>query len=161
MHPAQILLLGLVLVSVCAHECMDGKKLEDAAKRKLKKLSLPPEALPSKGVPNECPLDLYRLHADVDLRERSLSPWEYELVTLEDHFPPSYIGARCLCHGCIRISESGNVLQDPSFNSATVPQSRPFLKKTRCTDEPGYRLEHVTVDVPVGCTCVRPNTVTS
>lgn len=88
-------------------------------------------------------------------------PLSCRLVPLKDHFPPSYIGARCLCHGCIRISQSGEVLQDPSFNSAAVKQSRPFLKKTRCTDEPGYRLEHVSVAVPVGCTCVRPNTVTS
>lgn len=68
----------MFLASACAHDCLDGKKLEDAARRKLRKLNLPPEELPSKGVPNGCPLDLYRLHAGVELRERSLSPWEYE-----------------------------------------------------------------------------------
>ncbi|CAN9493123.1 unnamed protein product [Ophioblennius macclurei] len=134
--------------------CFPEHKVEEVARRKLQRYPQPPE--PAASPPSECPLHLYaHLPRVMDVKERSLSPWRYEVVELPDHYPSSYVRAICLCKGCIKVDES-NVTENSDFDSVTIDQSRIFLRREPCADRQSYRLVPVSLDVAVGCTCVRP-----
>lgn len=84
------------------------------------------------------------------------------MVTMKDHFPPTYSGAQCLCSGCILVPDSSKnhlvPTENHDYNSVAIKQSRVFLKKQRCADGKTYQLKPVALQVAVGCTCVRPKT---
>lgn len=81
---------------------------------------------------------------------------------MENHFPSTYSEAQCLCLGCILIQDSpeqgkGRVpVENFSYNSVPIMQSRVFLKRELCSDGKKYHLTPVSREVAVGCTCVRP-----
>ncbi|XP_041852078.1 interleukin-17C [Melanotaenia boesemani] len=159
-----ILLLCLVSVWSCMHhsdQCCDEEQLIQRVQRKLKNRfpqPLDPPAADASPGPAKCPLELYQtLPAPAELNARSVSPWRYVNVNLTDHFPSTYVEAQCLCTGCI-LFQDNKVVESHDYNSATVTQTRIFLKRVRCPSGKGYKLEPVSVEVPVGCTCVRTNT---
>ncbi|XP_008301424.1 interleukin-17C-like isoform X1 [Stegastes partitus] len=163
MSPPQILVLALFLVPVWSNKmfrCYNETELLGAAERKLRShypQPAEPSAAAARGAELPCPLQLYQQPASTELSARSVSPWTYVLKTLKDHFPSSYMEASCLCSGCILVQKDGSAFQSFDYNSLTVKQSRVFLRRQRCSDGSGYYLTPVTVEVAVGCTCVRAN----
>lgn len=90
-----------------------------------------------------------------------LTFFHFRLRSMKDHFPSTYSEAECLCSGCILIQNQpgrGRVpVENFSYNSVPIMQSRVFLKRELCSDSSNkYRLTPVSQDVAVGCTCVRP-----
>lgn len=79
---------------------------------------------------------------------------------MKDHFPSTYSEAECLCSGCILIQDvpgKGRVpVENFSYTSVPIIQSRVFLRRDLCGDGGTYRLTPVSRDVAVGCTCARP-----
>ncbi|KAF4101303.1 interleukin-17C [Onychostoma macrolepis] len=89
------------------------------------------------------------------LNDRSLSPWRIRTVENTDMYPSKYEEAECLCDGCII-----NGVENRTYNSVPVKQTRLFLKKVPCPSDPKkYSLEYKLVSVTVGCTCAVPNSV--
>lgn len=82
------------------------------------------------------------------------------LRSMKDHFPSTYSEAECLCLGCILIQDvsgKGRVpVENFSYTSVPIIQSRVFLRRDLCGDGGKYRLTPVSRDVAVGCTCARP-----
>uniref|UniRef100_A0AAQ5X2I6 Interleukin 17c n=2 Tax=Amphiprion ocellaris TaxID=80972 RepID=A0AAQ5X2I6_AMPOC len=156
----QILVLALFLGPVCSckmSRCYNDTELTRAAEQKLRSHYPQPAehlATAARGAKPSCPLELYRQPASRELNVRSVSPWTYVTRTLEDHFPSSYSEAQCLCAGCLLVQRDGSVLESSDYNSRSVKQSRVFLKREPC-DKGGYSLKPVTVEVSVGCTCVK------
>ncbi|XP_022612065.1 interleukin-17F-like [Seriola dumerili] len=152
-------LLFLVPVWACKmHKCYEDHELSDAANRKLMShYPQPPEPLSAAAAdtPSSCPLALYEQQLPQHISDRSVSPWRYVLVTKKDHFPSTYAEAQCLCSGCILIRDKAPPQMSDNYNSVPIKQSRVFLKKELCCDEDKYYLKPVTVEVTVGCTCVR------
>ncbi|XP_073706283.1 interleukin-17C [Garra rufa] len=86
------------------------------------------------------------------LHDRSLSPWRKRTVDVEDMYPSKYEAAECLCDGCII-----NGVENRTYNSVPVYQTRLFLKKVPCPSDPKkYSLKYELVSVPVACTCAVP-----
>lgn len=79
------------------------------------------------------------------------------LVTMEDHYPSTYVEAQCLCSGCIMF-QNQKLIESHDYNSVPVMQSKLFLKREVCNDKKKYRLTPVSIDVAVGCTCARATT---
>ncbi|KAA8590604.1 hypothetical protein FQN60_014538 [Etheostoma spectabile] len=135
-------------------KCYDDHELQAAAWRKLNshypKL-VEPRVAAAPDSPVSCPVEYFPQH----FHERSLSPWRYELVPKKDHFPSTYAEARCLCLGCILIQNKSQPMESHDYNSSPVIQKKVFLKKEPCRDGKKYYLKRVTVDVAVGCTCLR------
>lgn len=79
---------------------------------------------------------------------------------MKDHFPSAYSEAECLCSGCILIQDQPSKgrlpVENHSYNSVPIVQSRVFLKRELCSDGVKFRLTPVSQNVAVGCTCVRP-----
>uniref|UniRef100_A0A3Q0SZT0 Interleukin 17c n=1 Tax=Amphilophus citrinellus TaxID=61819 RepID=A0A3Q0SZT0_AMPCI len=88
------------------------------------------------------------------------SSFFYRTLIKEDHFPSEYVTAQCLCSGCIQL-KNNEVIEDYDYNSAPIVQNKVFYKKKLCDDKKTYRLRPVNVEVAVGCTCVRPQKVSS
>ncbi|XP_050991850.1 interleukin-17C [Labeo rohita] len=87
-----------------------------------------------------------------DLKDRSLSPWRKRTVEVQDMFPSKYEEAECLCDGCII-----NGVENRTYNSVPVYETRLFLKKVPCPSDPKkYSLKYELVSVAVGCTCAVP-----
>ncbi|XP_044048283.1 LOW QUALITY PROTEIN: interleukin-17C [Siniperca chuatsi] len=173
MDMKQILIFGLFLVPALTckmNRCYDDHELSEAAERKLRShYPQPPEpsAAAAPDAPVSCPVALYQQQPPQHISDRSLSPWRYVLVTKKDHFPSTYVEVQCLCSGCILIQKSHdyNSFQDMrlpveshDYNSVPIKQSRVFLKRELCSDGKKYHLKPVTVEVAVGCTCVRVKT---
>ncbi|XP_056907976.1 interleukin-17C [Takifugu flavidus] len=165
----QFLTFVLLLVSACTGEsnrCYDEHELSEAANRKLRShYPQPAEPSPAAAADSSytCPLELY-LQKDLPphLSGRSLSPWRYVTVFLGDCFPSSYTEAQCLCSGCILVPDSPQnqvlLTETHDYNSVPIKQSRVFLRKEVCADGKKHHLKPVTIQVAVGCTCVRPKT---
>uniref|UniRef100_A0A8C1CQC5 Interleukin 17c n=1 Tax=Cyprinus carpio carpio TaxID=630221 RepID=A0A8C1CQC5_CYPCA len=86
------------------------------------------------------------------LNDRSLSPWRIRTVENPDMYPSKYEEAECLCDGCII-----NGVENRTYNSVPVKQTRLFLKKVPCPSDPKkYSLEYKLVSVTVACTCAVP-----
>lgn len=85
------------------------------------------------------------------------------MVTNEDYFPSTYVEAQCLCSGCIVLPDGSSNHMPPTenhnYNSVAIRQSRVFLRRELCRDGQRYRLRPETLQVAVGCTCVRPKSV--
>ncbi|XP_059191970.1 interleukin-17C [Centropristis striata] len=169
MDVTQIIIFGLFfLVPVLMQPCYDEDKLSDAAERKLRNhypQPAEPAAAPDSPVsPASCPVEMFRQPPSKEYKDRSLSPWRYIRVTKADHFPSTYVEAQCLCTGCILIQDNNHPVESHNYNSVRIMQSRVFLKKELCnnnTEGKKYHLKPVTVEVAVGCTCVRTQTITS
>ncbi|KAF7225003.1 interleukin-17C [Nothobranchius furzeri] len=155
----QILVLALCVVSVwtCRHRCCNQTEL---LRRMQKQLPFNPEPLSELSGIRSCPVDLYQgLSNSKDIKDRSLSPWRYVQETNEDLFPSTYMKAECLCSGCITIKKNSDESMEENFdfNSVPVLQAQMFLKRERGNCEDGtYQLRAFKMDIPVGCTCVRP-----
>ncbi|XP_034389983.1 interleukin-17C [Cyclopterus lumpus] len=165
MDMKQILIVGLCLVPVWAckmNRCYDDSELVEAAQKKLRSHYPQPLELATPQPDSEasCPVALFPQQAPEHIRDRSLSPWRYVLVTKKDHFPSSYVEAQCLCSGCILIQGNRPPVESHNYNSYPVIQSRVFLKKELCGDKKTYYLKPVAVKVAVGCTCTRANSYT-
>ncbi|XP_029379636.1 interleukin-17C [Echeneis naucrates] len=154
--------LFLVPVLACRkNRCYSQPKLSEVAERKLRShYPQPPEpSLPAAAdSPASCPVELYQQQVPQHISGRSLSPWRYVLVSKEDHFPSTYAEAECLCSGCILIRDKNPPQESHDYNSIPIKQSRVFLKRERCDNGDEYYLRPVTVEVKVGCTCVRVQT---
>ncbi|XP_026167847.1 interleukin-17C [Mastacembelus armatus] len=167
MDVKQVLIFTLFLVPAWTckiNRCCDEQEVREAAERKLRN-HFPQTPDPSPAVADtaaSCPVELYQYQPPEELRQRSLSPWRYVLVTKEDHFPSTYAEAQCLCSGCIVIQEKNDgspvVRESHDYNSVPIMQSRVFLKRERCEDGKTYHLKPVSVNVAVGCTCARVKT---
>ncbi|XP_071343801.1 interleukin-17C [Trachinotus anak] len=139
----------------------DEKELQEAAERKLRSHYLqPPEPARAEAAHSaaSCPVDLYQQLPQQADSDRSVSPWRYVHVTKTDHFPSTYAEAQCLCSGCILIQGRNPPQESHDYNSLPIKQSRVFLKRELCSDGKKYTLRPVTVEVTVGCTCVRAKT---
>uniref|UniRef100_A0A8C5D4N8 Interleukin-17C-like n=1 Tax=Gouania willdenowi TaxID=441366 RepID=A0A8C5D4N8_GOUWI len=109
--------------------------------------------------PGHCPVEWFsQSPRDTSTSNRSLSPWIYESKQMADHFPFTYVQAKCLCDGCIQFNKDGP-FQNHIFNSVAVYQSRIFLKREPCKYNSTYRLTPVAENVAVACTCVNPKRV--
>uniref|UniRef100_A0A3Q1F1V6 Interleukin-17C-like n=1 Tax=Acanthochromis polyacanthus TaxID=80966 RepID=A0A3Q1F1V6_9TELE len=155
----QILVLALFLGTVCSckmSRCCNDTELSEAAEKRLRSHYPQPVDIRPTAAPGEkkCPLDLYRQPLSMELNVRSVSPWNYVVQTLPDHFPSSYTEAQCLCAGCLLVQRDGSVVESSDYNSRSVKQSRVFLKRESCTTG-GYYLRPVIKEVSVGCTCVK------
>uniref|UniRef100_A0A8C1MZY0 Uncharacterized protein n=1 Tax=Cyprinus carpio TaxID=7962 RepID=A0A8C1MZY0_CYPCA len=79
----------------------------------------------------------------------SLSPCIFRTVEDTEMYPSKYEEAECLCDGCII-----NGVENRTYNSVPVKQTRLFLKKVPCPSDPKkYSLEYKLVSVTVACTC--------
>ncbi|KAM7396153.1 hypothetical protein PAMP_019216 [Pampus punctatissimus] len=143
------------------NRCLTEDKVESIAERWLKRYNLPPAVGSSAATLDStvsCPLALYEHMKPYEaLNNRSLSPWRYVRVHKKDHYPETYVEAQCLCSGCI-IFENDIPVENDTYNSVPVIQSKTFLKKKLCPNKKTYSLEPVSVNVAVGCTCAIANT---
>ncbi|KAM7413872.1 hypothetical protein PAMA_018934 [Pampus argenteus] len=143
------------------NRCLTEDKVESEAARLLKRYNLQPTVTSSVPTPDSaasCPLELYQhMKPNEALNNRSLSPWRYVRVNKKDHYPESYVEARCLCTGCI-IFQGNKLVESDNYNSVPVLQSKTFFKKKLCPNKKTYSLKAVSVDVAVGCTCAIANT---
>ncbi|XP_034734338.1 interleukin-17C [Etheostoma cragini] len=156
----QIIIFGLLLGPMWTYgmKCYEDHELQAAAMRKLSSHYPQPVehlAAVAPDSPFSCPVEYFPQHPHQNIHERSLSPWRYELVLKKDHFPSTYAQARCLCDGCILIQNKSRPMESHDYNSHPITQKKVFLKKEPCKDGKKYYLKAVTVDVAVGCTCLR------
>lgn len=69
----------------------------------------------------------------------------------DSRYPRDIIFAECLCKGCIIDGREVN-----DYNSVEVRAPMVVLMETKCKDADTYRVQKTRIEVPVGCTCVRP-----
>lgn len=69
----------------------------------------------------------------------------------DSRYPRGITFAECLCKGCIIDGREVN-----DYNSVEVRAPMVVLIKTKCKDADTYRVQKTRIEVPVGCTCVRP-----
>ncbi|XP_067853695.1 interleukin-17C [Heptranchias perlo] len=104
---------------------------------------------------DSCP-DL-RVHSSrkSDFSHRSISPWNYRIDEDENRIPRKLAFAQCLCDGCIDVETGEETL---SLNSVPLEQTMMVIQRHSCHGQPRrYSLELKYIKVPVGCTCVLPN----
>uniref|UniRef100_A0AAX7VC21 Interleukin 17C n=1 Tax=Astatotilapia calliptera TaxID=8154 RepID=A0AAX7VC21_ASTCA len=150
--PAGISLL--ILHELCAaasnSTCLSAEKVE-ARERKfdvnLKKLGLQRDAREDQNL-TTCEQAAQQMH---ELNGRALSPWHYYIDRNDSRYPRDIIFAECLCKGCIIDGREVN-----DYNSVEVRAPMVVLMKTKCKDADTYRVQKTRIEVPVGCTCVRP-----
>ncbi|XP_041123782.1 interleukin-17C-like [Polyodon spathula] len=88
--------------------------------------------------------------------ERSISPWTYTFNVDEDRYPKVLAFAECLCIGCISAVTGKEMT---SLNSLLLTQRIMVLRRRPCSSNPDLSAFYVDyINVPVGCTCVRPRT---
>ncbi|NXK46808.1 IL17F protein, partial [Chauna torquata] len=85
-----------------------------------------------------------------DVRNRSLSPWDYRLDEDPNRFPQVIADAQCRLSGC--VNPMGQ--EDHSLNSVPIKQEILVLRREQQGCLPTYRLEKKVITV--GCTCVAP-----
>ncbi|KAM4553413.1 interleukin-17C [Fundulus diaphanus] len=158
-----ILALCLLVVRTCTARCRNSTDLEETMRRIFQRQgSWPPDTQSSADSSVSCPLDLYQKLPSMADKDRSLSPWKWVTVTRPDYFPHTYTEAKCLCSGCILVLKNGTVIESPDYNSKPLVHAFLFLKRVRDNCKEGmYRLVREKMEVSVGCTCVRANTVGS
>ncbi|XP_005924032.2 interleukin-17B-like [Haplochromis burtoni] len=133
-----------------ASRCLSAEKVE-ARERKfdvnLKKLDLQRDAREHQEL-TTCEQAAQQMH---ELNGRALSPWRYYIDRNDSRYPRDIIFAECLCKGCIIDGREVN-----SYNSVEVRAPMVVLMKTTCKDADTYRVRKTRIEVPLGCTCVRP-----
>ncbi|XP_063089432.1 interleukin-17F [Cavia porcellus] len=85
-----------------------------------------------------------------DFRNRSSSPWDYNVTRDPHRFPPEIVEARCRHSGCINAQGQ----EDNSMNSVAIQQEILVLRRKPQGCSHSFQLEKVLVTV--GCTCVTP-----
>ncbi|XP_021247627.1 interleukin-17F-like [Numida meleagris] len=85
-----------------------------------------------------------------DIRNRSLSPWNYRLDEDPSRFPQVIADAECRLLGC--LNPMGQ--EDRSLNSVPITQEILVLRREQRGCQPTYRLERKLITV--GCTCAAP-----
>ncbi|NXT83491.1 IL17F protein, partial [Zapornia atra] len=85
-----------------------------------------------------------------DVRNRSLSPWDYRLDEDPSRFPQVIANAECRFSGC--VNPLGQ--EDHSFNSVPIQQEILVLRREQRGCLTTYRLEKKVITV--GCTCATP-----
>ncbi|XP_063325075.1 interleukin-25-like [Pelmatolapia mariae] len=136
--------------SAAASRCLSAEKVE-ARERKfavnLKKLDLQRDARENQEL-TTCEQAAREMH---ELNGRALSPWRYYIDRNDSRQPRDIIFAECLCKGCIIDGREVN-----DYNSVEVLAPMLVLIKTKCKDANTYQVQKMRIEVPVGCTCVRP-----
>ncbi|XP_067401079.1 interleukin-17F-like [Emydura macquarii macquarii] len=92
-------------------------------------------------------------HADSmapDVRNRSLSPWDYSITKDPNRFPEVIAEAKCRHYSC--VNSLGQ--EDYSMNSVPIQQEILVLQREKRGCQHAYRLEKKLVTV--GCTCAVP-----
>ncbi|CAI5646427.1 interleukin-17F isoform X2 [Oreochromis niloticus] len=141
----------LILHELCAaaSRCLSAEVVE-ARERKFnasQKLNLQPDAREHQNR-TTCEQAAQQMH---ELNGRALSPWRYYIDRNDSRQPRDISFAKCLCKGCII---DGHEVND--YNSVEVWAPMLVLIKTECKDANTYRVQKMRIEVPVGCTCVRP-----
>ncbi|XP_062494573.1 interleukin-17F-like [Pezoporus occidentalis] len=85
-----------------------------------------------------------------DVRNRSLSPWDYRLDEDPNRFPQVIADAKCRLSSC--VNPLGQ--EDHSLNSVPIQQEILVLQREQQGCQYTYRLEKKVITV--GCTCVAP-----
>ncbi|KGL83327.1 Interleukin-17F, partial [Tinamus guttatus] len=85
-----------------------------------------------------------------DVRNRSLSPWDYRLDEDPNRFPQVIADATCRHSSC--VSPQGQ--EDHGLNSVPIRQEILVLRREPQGCQPTYRLEKKVITV--GCTCATP-----
>ncbi|CAI5646422.1 unnamed protein product [Oreochromis niloticus] len=145
-----LLILHELRASAAKSTCLTGEVVE-ARERKFnasqKKLNLQPDAREHQNR-TTCVQAAREMH---ELNGRALSPWCYYIDRNDSRQPRDISFAKCLCKGCII---DGHEVND--YNSVEVWAPMLVLIKTECKDANTYRVQKMRIEVPVGCTCVRP-----
>uniref|UniRef100_A0A3B4GWG5 Interleukin 17C n=1 Tax=Pundamilia nyererei TaxID=303518 RepID=A0A3B4GWG5_9CICH len=148
--PISLLILHELCAAASNSTCLSAEKVE-ARERKfdvnLKKLDLQRDAREHQEL-TTCEQAAQQMH---ELNGRALSPWRYYIDRNDSRYPRDIIFAECLCKGCII---DGHEVND--YNSVEVRAPMVVLMKTKCKDADTYRVQKTRIEVPVGCTCVRP-----
>ncbi|XP_013366188.1 PREDICTED: interleukin-17F [Chinchilla lanigera] len=85
-----------------------------------------------------------------DFRNRSSSPWDYNITRDPHRFPTEIVEAQCRHSGCINAQGQ----EDSSMNSVAIQQEILVLRREPRGCSHSFQLEKVLVTV--GCTCVTP-----
>ncbi|XP_074845115.1 interleukin-17F-like [Carettochelys insculpta] len=85
-----------------------------------------------------------------DVRNRSLSPWDYSITKDPNRFPEEIAEAKCRHYSCVNALGQ----EDFSKNSVPIQQEILILRRERRGCQHTYRLEKQLITV--GCTCVMP-----
>ncbi|XP_063325098.1 interleukin-17F-like isoform X1 [Pelmatolapia mariae] len=144
----------LILHGLCAaasnSTCLSAEKVEARVRKfdvNLKKLDLQRDARENQEL-TTCEQSAQQMH---ELNGRALSPWRYYIDRNDSRQPRDIIFAECLCKGCIIDGREVN-----DYNSVEVLAPMLVLIKTKCKDANTYQVQKMRIEVPVGCTCVRP-----
>uniref|UniRef100_F6WPR3 Interleukin 17F n=1 Tax=Xenopus tropicalis TaxID=8364 RepID=F6WPR3_XENTR len=86
----------------------------------------------------------------MEMRNRSLSPWDYVNDQDNNRYPNIIYEAKCRHAGC--LDSQGNM--DARVNSIPIRQEILVLRREMIGCTPSFRLEKKMVTV--GCTCARP-----
>lgn len=85
-----------------------------------------------------------------DFRNRSSSPWDYNITRDPHRFPTEIVEARCRHAGCVNAQGQ----EDSSMNSVAIQQEILVLRREPEGCAHSFQLEKILVTV--GCTCVTP-----
>ncbi|XP_078686389.1 interleukin-25-like [Branchiostoma floridae x Branchiostoma belcheri] len=87
-----------------------------------------------------------------DVHHRSSSPWNYRIDYDPKRFPDELAVAECLCKGCLIHG-----FEDFTMQSQPVTTKIQVLRSTgRCDWRGFFSYRFHWEDVPIACTCVRP-----
>ncbi|XP_023567653.1 interleukin-17F isoform X1 [Octodon degus] len=85
-----------------------------------------------------------------DFRNRSSSPWDYNITRDPHRFPTEIVEAQCRHAGCVNAQGQ----EDSSMNSVAIQQEVLVLRREPQGCAQSFQLEKMLVTV--GCTCVSP-----
>uniref|UniRef100_A0A8C8SA82 Interleukin 17F n=1 Tax=Pelusios castaneus TaxID=367368 RepID=A0A8C8SA82_9SAUR len=85
-----------------------------------------------------------------DIRNRSISPWDYSITKDPNRFPEVIAEAKCRHYNCVDFLGK----EDISMNSVPIQQEILVLQREQRGCQHTYRLEKKLVTV--GCTCAVP-----
>ncbi|XP_007061784.3 interleukin-17A [Chelonia mydas] len=85
-----------------------------------------------------------------DVRNRSISPWDYSMTKDPNRFPEVIAEAKCRHYSCVNALGQ----EDYSMNSVPIQQEILVLRREQRGCQHTYRLEKQLITV--GCTCAVP-----
>uniref|UniRef100_K7FK04 Interleukin 17F n=1 Tax=Pelodiscus sinensis TaxID=13735 RepID=K7FK04_PELSI len=85
-----------------------------------------------------------------DVRNRSISPWDYSITKDPNRFPEVIAEAKCRHYSCVTALGQ----EDHSMNSVPIQQEILVLRREQRGCQHTYRLEKQLITV--GCTCAVP-----
>uniref|UniRef100_A0A8C3XUQ3 IL17F protein n=1 Tax=Chelydra serpentina TaxID=8475 RepID=A0A8C3XUQ3_CHESE len=85
-----------------------------------------------------------------DVRNRSISPWDYSITKDHNRFPEVIAEAKCRHYSCVNTLGQ----EDYSMNSVPIQQEIIVLRREQRGCQHAYRLEKQLITV--GCTCALP-----